>query len=87
MNVIYIAGLTLDLETDSLYWISQEKQTIYYCNITSDKDCQPQELRKAPILAPISMTLYNKLDIKSNSKEKVIFYANNTNIFKVSLFV
>ncbi|XP_012944048.1 low-density lipoprotein receptor-related protein 1 [Aplysia californica] len=75
------ASLTLDLDADHLYWISRDAGAIFWCNIRGTELCQPQRKQEVPIEAPISMTIYNKVN-KLNKKEQVLFYANYTNIFK-----
>ncbi|GFO20808.1 LOW QUALITY PROTEIN: low-density lipoprotein receptor-related protein 1 [Plakobranchus ocellatus] len=75
------ASLTLDLESNRLYWVNRKDGAVYYCDAVSP--CRPQRYSGAPSSeSPISMTIYQSSE---TSKNKVfLFYSNESNIIKYS---
>ena len=74
-------GLTLDLDSDRLYWVSRTVGTVYWCPILGE--CHPQVYSDVPSSEPpVSMTLYKTSAVP---RDKVfLFYSKNRKIIKVN---
>ncbi|KAH9498800.1 Exosome complex protein, partial [Bulinus truncatus] len=75
------ASLTLDMDTNRLYWISRGEKGIFWCNITLSQ-CVPTLDQDIHIEDPISMALYKPEKPGGQGKDRIFFYANSTNIIK-----
>ncbi|XP_055870134.1 low-density lipoprotein receptor-related protein 1-like isoform X4 [Biomphalaria glabrata] len=75
------ASLTVDIDTNRLYWISRGEKAIFWCNI-SLSICKPTLDQNIPIEDPISMALYTPEKPGGQGRDKIFFYANNTYIIK-----
>ncbi|GFS04390.1 low-density lipoprotein receptor-related protein, partial [Elysia marginata] len=75
------SGLTLDLDSNRLYWVSQSDNMVYWCE--AEGQCHPQAYSGLPSSEPpVAMTLYQT---SVDPRDKVfLFYTKNRRVIKLS---